>query len=448
LPRRAAGRTSSVAPEQLARVEAVTRSPEIDLFGRGNLDAEVHGPEVTLHGWAVGTEGAAIEVEILEGGDSLVRMPIALPRPDVVEALGDLPGAADSGFMASFRPRRSGRSSLEARVHFADGSEAALGLIEVEGDVKIPSEGGAAWEYSQSPPGLARVLVGRDGWLFLRGDSNDSEGQHAGRVTFDDQSRAGLERLMCRRAAAARDAGAIWLTAVVPDKEILYREQLPVDSLPIARRPVHEFLEIAAGAEAPAIYLLDDLEEAKSAGDLYMRIDTHWNHLGAYFASLAICRELDRLGLAVAPVEKEWIEWLAIPFEGDLGGKLPRAQPGVNLQARLARSWSRRVYDNEVRNHGRVMVHEQDRQQRPSCLVFGESFAETLLYFLKESFGRVVFAHTSMFIEELVELERPDVVLSLPIERFLIRVPSDEDALARFAETARGKGGEVPWPVG
>ena len=119
------------------------------------------------------------------------------------------------------------------------------------------------------------------------------------------------------------------------------------------------------------MYLLDDLEEAKSAGDLYMRIDTHWNHRGAYVASLAICRELERLGVALAPVEKEWIEWLAVPFEGDLGGKLPRAQPGVNLQARLARSWSRRIYDNEVRNHGRVMVHEQDREQRPSCLVFG-----------------------------------------------------------------------------
>jgi hypothetical protein len=424
------------------------RSTEIDLFGRGNLAASADGRGLTLHGWALGLEAAATEVEILERRGSLVRMPIALPRPDVVDALGDLPGAADSGFMATFRPRRPGRSSLEARVHFADGSEAALGVVEVEGDAEGEApEGGPAWEYSQSPEGLARVMVGRDGWLFLRGDSNDSAGQHEGRVTFDEESRDELERLLLRRANAARDAGAIWLTSVVPDKEILYREQLPAASLPVSRRPVHEFLEIAARADASAVYLLDDLEAAKQAGDLYMRIDTHWNHRGAYVASLAICRELERLGLTVAPVQKEWIEWLAVPFEGDLGGKLPRAQPGVNLQARLARSWSRRVYDNEVRNHGRVMVHEQDRQQRPSCLVFGESFAETLLYFLKESFGRVVFAHTSMFIDELVELERPDVILSLPIERFLVRVPSDEDALARFAETARGKGGEIPWPV-
>jgi len=352
--------------------------------------------------------------------------------------------------MATFRPRRPGRSSLEARVRFADGSEAALGVVDAEADesAEPAAEDGAVWEYSQSPEGLARVLVGRGGWLFLRGDSNDSAGQHEGRVGFDDGASEELEGLLRRRAEAARGAGAIWLTAVVPDKEILYREQLPAASMPVARRPVHDFLALADRAGAPVTYLLEDLEAEKAAGDLYMRVDTHWNHRGAYVASLAICRELERLGLSVAPVEKESIEWLAVPFRGDLGGKLPRAQPGVNLQARLSRSWSRRIYDNEVRNHGRVMVHEQDRKRRPSCLVFGESFAETLLYFLKESFGRVVFAHTSMFIEELVELEQPDVVLSLPIERFLIRVPSDEDALSRFAETARGKGGEVPWPVG
>lgn len=433
----------------MIRVEAVTRSAEIDLFGRGNLAASVDGRGLTLHGWALGEEREATEVEILEQGDSLVRMPVALPRPDVVEALGDLPGSAESGFMATFGPLRSGRSSLEARVHFGDGSTATLGAVEVETELGgEPAAGsGHAWEYSQSPDGIARVLVGRDGWLFLRGDSNDSVGQHQGRVTFGEEAKGELERLLRRRAEVARNAGAIWLTAIVPDKEILYREHLPADSRPVSRRPVHEFLEIAGRAEAPTIYLLDDLEAAKSGGDLYMRIDTHWNHRGAYVASLAICRELERLGLEVAPVEKKWIEWVAAPFRGDLAGKLPRAHPGVNLQARLSRSWSRRVYDNEVRNHGRAMVHEQDRKQRPSCLVFGESFAETLLYFLKESFGRVVFAHTSMFIDELVVLERPDVILSLPIERFLIRVPSDEDALARFAATAREKGGAVPWPV-
>ena len=142
-------------------------------------------------------------------------------------------------------------------------------------------------------------------------------------------------------------------------------------------------------------------------------------------------------GIEVETLREDWLEWEEPPFRGDLDGKLPHAPPGTKAEARFVRSWGRRVYDNEVRNHGRVMIHEQDRRKRPSCVVFGESFAETLLYFLKEVFGRVVFAHTSMYVDEVVAAERPDVVLSLPIERFLIKVPDDREALARLAETAR-----------
>jgi len=70
------------------------------------------------------------------------------------------------------------------------------------------------------------------------------------------------------------------------------------------------------------------------------------------------------------------------------------------------------------------------------------------VFFLKESFRRLVFVHTSMFIEEVLAVERPDAVVSLPVERFLIDVPEDTDALVRLAETVRAKGGELPWDPG
>jgi hypothetical protein len=217
--------------------------------------------------------------------------------------------------------------------------------------------------------------------------------------------------------------------------------------VPLAQRPVHDYLEIAAEAGAEAIYLHEALTSAKEDGDLYLRTDTHWNHRGAYVAYRAICRELERLGIPAPVVEEDWIEWWERPAAGDLGEKLANSPGSIDVRATLTRSWARRTYDSEIRNHGRVMFHEKDEEKEPVCLVFGESFAETLLYFLKESFGRVVFVHTSMFVEELVARERPDVVLSLPIERFLIKVPDDEGALATLAATAAGKGGELPWPV-
>jgi hypothetical protein len=52
-----------------------------------------------------------------------------------------------------------------------------------------------------------------------------------------------------------------------------------------------------------------------------------------------------------------------------------------------------------------------------------------------------------MFVTETLEQERPDVILSLPTERFLIRVPDDANALAELRATTLRKGGELPWPA-
>jgi len=78
-------------------------------------------------------------------------------------------------------------------------------------------------------------------------------------------------------------------------------------------------------------------------------------------------------------------------------------------------------------------------------VVFGESFAKNLLVFLQASFRRVAFVHTSMFVREIVEQEHPDVVLSMPVERFLLGVPDDTDSYGRLRQTSLKKGGELPW---
>jgi hypothetical protein len=291
-------------------------------------------------------------------------------------------------------------------------------------------------------------LVGRDGWLFLQGDRNDAVGQHTGRIRFSDEAKESLRILLTNRRRAAREADAAWLTVVAPDKEVLYAEHLPGDIVLAEKRPIDDVLEIAGQAEAPFVYLLDALKGVKPKGDLYLKTDTHWNHRGAFVAYETICGELSAQGVELEPLAESQFSWTEASVLGDLGEKLyPQPRKSTDVRA-LVKSRSEQVYDNEVRNHGRVVIYEQDRQEGPTCVVFGESFAQKVVFFLKESFRRLVFVHTSMFIEEVLAIERPDAVVSLPVERFLIDVPKDGDALFRLAETVRAKGGELPWDPG
>lgn len=420
---------------------------------RGDLEALSDERGITVYGWAFGKDRQAVAAEVVdEAGRTLGRAPIVLDRPDVVHGVGEVPGALRSGFMFRLEPRRPGSETLTLRVVCEDGGSETLGTFAVSASFGSSPEvdDGPGWICSLDSPDRDRVVVGRDGWLFLQEDRNDALGQHTGQVKFSPQDKESLATLLRERRAVAESYGCIWITAVVPDKEALYAEFLPPDVTPVPRRPVHDFLEIAGAEGAAAIYLLDDLQAAKAQGDLYMRTDTHWNHRGAFVAYRAVCREITARGLNLELLDPDSISWIEQPVQGDLGSKLyPEVAEGKDVLPRLAgRVRGALVHDNRVRNHGMVLIHEQpDREDLPTGMVFGESFAPPLVNFLKESFGRLIFVHTSMLVADLIERVRPDVVLSVPTERFLISVPDDDEALERLAETASAKGGELPWPT-
>jgi hypothetical protein len=439
-------------------ITGTTRSSAIDERGFGDLSALLAPTHLVIQGWVIGQPAAVSYLEALDGEKVIARVPVDQRRPDVAEARPDLEGADVSGFRFDVEPAQPGAGKLVVRATFEDGSEAALGAVEVEVEESMRSKVGGGWfgrRQRRRPERVVwktqvqeeafKVLPGKNGWLFLQNDSNDVIGQHTGRVAYDDDVRRSWATVLARRRNAARATGATWLLAIVPDKEAVYAEQLPAEVVPAPRRPIHELLEVAEYAQAPTLYLLDALQEAKPEAELFPKTDTHWNYRGAYVGFQAICDHLRREGVAPEPFDAEAIEWASEIVQGDLGSKLAEPAESGRLVPKIPAVHSSLVYDNEVNNHGRVKIFERPLPDAPTCVVFGESFAEALLIFLRESFRRLVFVHTSMFVDEIVEQEQPDVVLSIPIERFLIRVPDDTDALMRLQATVRAKGGRFPW---
>gem|GEM_PF-3592709 len=439
-------------------VLATARSAEIDSHGNGDLTARAVGDRLVVQGWVLGEPMRATYVEAVAGEVVVARVVVDQQRPDVARVFPAVEGAENSGFRMDIQAAKPGRGQLQIRVYFEGGSSAALGSVEVKATrdlrSRLRSEGllrglranssSFAWKM-QVPGQHYKVLEGRDGWLFLRNDSNDVLGQHAGSVLLAPEDRRQWQQLFQRRSATAKEDGAAWLFVVVPDKESVYPEHLPPEIHPASRRPVHDVLEIADRAGAPALYLLDAMRAAKSEADLYPKTDTHWNYRGAYLGYRAICENLRRRGIDVRVFGDGEIGWYEDSFEGDLGSKLDPPMVSNRLLPDIKGVEASLVLDNGVQNHGRVKVFERAGSGGPTCVVFGESFAEALLIFLRESFQRLVFVHTSMFVREIVERERPDVVLSIPTERFLLRPPDDSEAFAKLEALAVRKGGELPW---
>jgi integrase len=284
-----------------------------------------------------------------------------------------------------------------------------------------------------------RYVVGRNGRMFLDHDSSRVVDQHTGRLTISEPQLDAWTRLLQRRVAALEPHGAAYAVLIPPNAHSVYPEDLPrgVESVP--SRPIHSLLSrlAAQGSPAPVVYPLAELLERKRTTEVYPRTETHWNEVGAFVAYRAL---LDAIPASVPMrrLEEDQVWFFELSGPGDLGIKhrLPRKSPHVFGFMRHADA--NLVADNRVEGTGNVLVTECRVAPAGTCVMFGDSYAFGLLPFLSESFRRLVFAQAPAVDVTLVARERPQMVLTVISERFLLNVPDDERELG-FEERAQAK---------
>jgi hypothetical protein len=290
------------------------------------------------------------------------------------------------------------------------------------------------------PEGLrdGKVVRGKDGWLFLAHDANDVMGQHAGKRTLSSGQIERWRALLEDRTAKLAERKAEYFFLVAPDPHGVYPEMLPEGFVQAPERPVHKILADLRRANSPArvIYPLDELVAEKRNRLVYSPFDTHWTAIGALVAYSRLMKEI-RNFVPVRELDPATIDFTTQLMPGQLRYKLgfedevehPLAE--FPIHARL-------VEDNQVELFGSRVALECPDAPPTRCVLFGDSNAAAMLPYLAESFRRFVFAYTQYVDYELIESERPDVVISILAERFLVVVPDDASA-RNFDEFARAR---------
>lgn len=281
----------------------------------------------------------------------------------------------------------------------------------------------------------AGVLVGRDGFLFLLGDTNRLLDQHTGRIRLSrrwmDQV-AGTHRARVEAVAAV---GGTYLHVVVPNKETVLAGHLPDEFRyqSIGSTPVVRYLRTAEDI-GRFTYFEPDLLKKFEPVSVFRIDDTHWTPLGAFQYTAHALSTLPAFGTVVghflAPMDE------AVETQpGDLGRRLPGFPPSryKRLVPRLPAA--ELVFFNGLRNRGRVKIYlNRDAPDPRTVLVAHDSFGDRLYEILPFVFARVVFVHTPDFDPELVSLVRPDLYLNVQIERFFVRAPRNRLRLRREIE--------------
>jgi hypothetical protein len=265
--------------------------------------------------------------------------------------------------------------------------------------------------FGDSPSEL--VTVGRDGWLFVRPPAGEPPAD-----AWADALIARRDRLVAR--------GVRYVVFVAREKSAVYPEHLPdaVHRHPPAD-PVPRLMERLRAAGVAAVDALPAMERAKAAGgSLYFRTDTHWTDAGAFAGYAALGAELEwllpgyRAKGATAFRPREW----TLP-DGDLAGLIGRHAPEpYTLFEEPGNPAAERPAGDLDRPHpGRLPYLPPRRTETPGrpgrVLLVHDSFGVAVRLMLASDVGRLACVGSYGLPDEVVESERPDVVVQLLVDR-------------------------------
>lgn len=91
----------------------------------------VEGARLELFGWVLGKNSEVDRVEVLAGGAVIASSALGVPRDDLAELHPERESAKTCGFRVVIEAKGKGRSELELRAVFEDGTPVRMGAISV-----------------------------------------------------------------------------------------------------------------------------------------------------------------------------------------------------------------------------------------------------------------------------------------------------------------------------
>jgi alginate O-acetyltransferase complex protein AlgJ len=282
------------------------------------------------------------------------------------------------------------------------------------------------WDvFGQSP--TPKVVIGRNGWMFLRGDTTEDV---RGLVPWTKGDKDGWLDRFDQWCEAAESRNIPLVIAVAPNKTSVVRRQLPIDDIaPFEVTRYGEFLkEHDEWPRRLQVAWLDihAVIEACDPEASYFKTDSHWNYRGADCAAEAIAFRLGALGVERA--EGHWEDSRHVTVDGgDLArmlGAATRFRERVAVPARASRIGS---------------IEELQQLPPPSTLSGASATPRVLM--IHDSFGVMLrdplFARvpgcvyergmpatmTGAELSSMLEDVNPDAVVIVFVERRLAEPP-------------------------
>ncbi len=261
------------------------------------------------------------------------------------------------------------------------------------------------------------VLLGEDGWLFLKDVADSSSlSDYQGLTSYSEQQLADITAQINELQSILSAHGTQLVITFAPAKEGVYAQYMP-SYIPVVGQTtrVQQLCQsVAANSNVPIIFAQQSLIDAAQQAQVYYKYDTHWNEVGAWVATQEI----------FAAIGFEYAEELP---QVSINEAMPYPQDLANISA----SWEVAGDDHyytvnpptaellHESEGGNITVYEGSGEH--SLLFVRDSFGQSMAPILAQAFGESVAIHgNNLTAENLAGFaaEPPSYIIIEVAERY------------------------------
>lgn len=263
-----------------------------------------------------------------------------------------------------------------------------------------------------------KVMVGNDGWLFLKGKQLIKKSR--GFTQLSDQQLVDWVKTYRHRKKFMDHIGIPLYTFIIPDKSTVYPQFIKTKNFKVRPTITDNIVkEISRNGIEGMVDLRKYIKEKSQISDklIYGKYNTHWNDLGAFYAYEKIMEHL-----SVTSLQPKQIKFIEKQLGGDLSWLLGNDElTEKTIVAEILNSHVTDIRENGS-YHKNPIIYKTNKKAQPKALIFCDSFTLVYLYkYLVESFSETIIMHHHqlVFNRRTVERINPDVVLYIIVERLI-----------------------------
>jgi alginate O-acetyltransferase complex protein AlgJ len=280
------------------------------------------------------------------------------------------------------------------------------------------------------------VVVGKDGWLFLRPDGDHDFIAYRGLNPLTDAELDGWQNVLEKRQAFLASLGIPYLVVVPPDKQTIYPEYLPPEYQVVRHESrLDQLINRLKSTNSPVqiIDLRSALLAAKPEDQLYHKTDTHWNDFGAFVGYQVIMKAVQQALPKWHIIPQSRDDFVASPVVPEVGD-LARMMDAPEQFPDAGSYWVRKIpfpIPPSLVNRNEIAAMDLNDPARPNLILYRDSFSIALVPMIGPNFNRTVYAFKYEMDPKTIRSEKPDLVITEFLERNLYIAPPTDAAELR-----------------